>query len=207
MDSSKNWQRCSTTTFWEKEASCSHVVQIYENDEEFLNLLEGFVSGGIAAGDAVIILATKAHQAGLEKKLRAAGTDVAALKAKDQFLALDAEAVLEKIMVNDWPDYRLFMQTISEVFGRARKGGRPVRAFGELVAILWGRGNSAATIMLEQLWNMYCEKETFTLFCAYPKSDFPDNSEVSLRNICKTHAKRIAGSGNSAREVSFLDLA
>jgi hypothetical protein len=206
MDLDKNWQRCHSHTFWKEEASCSHVVQIYENDTEFLNLLEGFVSGGFSAGEAVILIATRSHLDTLEKNLKQSGTDLEAMKANGQYLPFDADEMLGMFMVNDWPDYSLFMVTISEAFGKARKDGRPVRAFGEMVALLWAQGNSGATIMVEQLWNMYCEKEPFALFCAYPKSEFPDNSMVSLKHICKTHSKMIAGCENSTTELSYVNV-
>jgi hypothetical protein len=98
------------------------------------------------------------------------------------------------------------MEAISEIFGRARKGGRAVRAFGEMVAVLWQKGNSGATLMLEQLWNMYCEKEPVVLFCAYPGSSFSQEPAVSLQNICKTHSKMIAGKRNASTELSYLNL-
>ena len=206
MHTDQNWQRCNSHNFWKEEAACSHVVQIYENDEEFMNLLEGFVTSGIFAGDSVIIIATSAHLTALEQKLKQVGLDVDALRAADQDVPLDAEETLAKFMVSDWPDYSLFMQTVSGVFDRARKDGRNIRAFGEMVAILWAQGNSGATIMVEQLWNMYCEKEPFALFCAYPKSEFPDNTGVSLRHICKTHSKMISGCDNSKTELSYLNI-
>jgi hypothetical protein len=206
MNSTKNWQQCDTNTFWNEEAASAHVVQIYENDAAFLNLLEGFVTGGIAAGDGVVLIATCEHLGLLEQRLKLAGLDVEALKADDQYLPLHAEEILGRIMINDWPNYSLFMETITRAFRQVKKNNRHIRAFGELVAILWAQGNSGATIMLEQLWNMYGEKEPFSLFCAYPKSAFPENSDVSIRNICKTHSKIISGSTNSTKDLTYKNI-
>jgi hypothetical protein len=206
MNTIKNWHHCDTDIFWQEEAADAHVVQLYENEEEFLELLESFVTGGIATGDAVVIIATSAHLNSLEQKLKLAGLDLDALKAENQYLPLIAEEVLARIMINDWPNYSLFMETITRVFRRVSNGKRHVRAFGEMVAVLWAQGNSGATIMLEQLWNMYCEKEPFSLFCAYPKSAFPDNSDVSLRNICKTHSKIISGNATAANKLTYKNV-
>lgn len=206
MNSTKNWHHCDADIFWKDEAASAHVVQVYENEDEFLNLLEGFVTGGLEAGDAVVLIATSAHLNALEQKLKLTGLDLEALKADDQYLPLIAEEVLARIMINDWPNYSLFMETITRIFRRVSNGQRHVRAFGEMVAILWEQGNSGATIMLEQLWNMYCEKQPFTLFCAYPKSAFPNNSNVSLRNICKTHTKMIANAANSSSELTYMNV-
>ncbi|MDB5261730.1 MAG: hypothetical protein JWQ14_1011 [Adhaeribacter sp.] len=198
MEKDKNWQQCNMQTFWGEVAACSHVVQIYENEDALLNLLEGFVTGGLTVGDSVVIIATPAHLFLLEQKLRLHGLNVDALCATGQYLSLNAEEVLAEFMVNDWPDYGLFMTTIDEVFSRIRKSPGQVRVFGEMVALLWARGNSSATVMLEHLWNTYCEKETFSLFCAYPQEGFPQDTTTSLRTICNAHSKMVTGWGKSS---------
>ena len=206
MNSGKNWQRSDSQTFWQEEGACSHVVQIYDNDEEFLDLLEGFVANGLKAGEAVVLVGTEAHLSALEMRLKLLDLDLAALKLQEQYLPFKAEEMLPKFMVNDWPDYSRFMQLASEMLSIARKIDRKVRVFGEMVALLWEQGKTGATIMLEQLWNMYCEKEPATLLCAYPKSAFPEGSNVSIQNICKHHTKRITSDANSKNELLYLDL-
>jgi len=207
MITSKDWQRCKTQTFWKEKAACSHVVQIYENEETFLSLLEGFVTDGFTNDETVILIATEAHLSAMALRLQTAGFNTKALEVQGKFMAFNAEEVLAKFMVNDWPDYSLFMQTISSIFGQARKNKQPVRAFGEMVAVLWEQGKTGSTIMLEQLWNMFCEKEPFSLFCAYPKSAFPEGSDVSLQNICKHHSKVISGTQPVASDLLYREVA
>ena len=206
MESAKDWQQCTSKTFWSEVASCSHVVQLYENDDALLNLLEGFVAGGISVNDSVIIIATKAHLADLNKRLSLHGLNVEALAASDQYIALDAEATLATFMVDGWPDYSLFVNMASQVFDRVRGSNRNVRAFGEMVAILWEQGNSGATVMLEHLWNAFFEKESFSLFCAYPKHTFSEDATNTLSNICKAHSKLITNSGNSITELAYQHI-
>ena len=206
MITERSWQRCSTQTFWGEEASCSHVLQIYENEESFLNMLEGFAAGGLTVDDCVVIIATPAHLLELEQRLRSHGLNMDALSATGQYVALNAEEVLTRFMVNEWPDYSLFMDAINDVFQKLPRQNRQVRAFGEMVVLLWEKGNSGATVMLEHLWNAYSEKESFSLFCAYPKSAFPDDANTSLSNICKAHSKIITGSEKSITELSFSQV-
>jgi hypothetical protein len=66
-----------------------------------------------------------------------------------------------------------------------------VRAFGEMVALQWARGNSGATHRLEELWHHLCQKDGLSLFCAYPKSGFTQDADVSIKQICETHSKVI----------------
>lgn len=56
--------------FWAEVAPCDHLVQLYEDDDVFLDSLEGFVSGGIRRGDASVVIATPAHRKGLERRLK-----------------------------------------------------------------------------------------------------------------------------------------
>ena len=72
---------------------------------------------------------------------------------------------------------------------RARSHARPVRAFGEMVALLWARGDNAATIRLEHLWQTLCLAQGFSLFCAYPRSGFTQDAGDSIRQICETHSQ------------------
>jgi hypothetical protein len=75
-----------------------------------------------------------------------------------------------------------------------------------MVALLWERGNSAATIQLEQLWNKFCETEVFCLFCAYPKSGFKNDAGASITHICKAHVKVICSDENFPAEIQYKNV-
>jgi hypothetical protein len=49
-------------------------------------------------------------------------------------------------------------------------GRRRVRAYGEMVALLWAEGNVNGAIQLEKLWNDMGKIRDFSLFCAYPQA-------------------------------------
>jgi len=67
-----------------------------------------------------------------------------------------------------------------------------VRAFGEMVAILWAQGNSGATVRLEHLWQDLCQEQNLALFCAYPRCGFTLDSAQSIEDICAAHSRVIA---------------
>lgn len=190
----KNWQEVKPKDFWGEIAPCEHVLQIYDSHEVFINTLSQFVGDGINSGDCTIVIATRQHIKSLERLLTEHGINVDSLKNEDQFIALDAEEVLRSFMVNDWPDSTKFFNTISALFTRATRKNRNVRAFGEMVAILWSQGLNGATVQLEHLWNEFCAGHHMTLFCAYPKSGFTEDAEQSIQHICATHSKVIYGS-------------
>ena len=111
----------------------------------------------------------------------------------DQLIILDVEQTLAEFIRNGWPDDTLFHEVIGKILGRAGHSGRHVRAFGEMVAVLWAQGHSGATVRLEHLWHHLCRKESFSLFCAYPRSGFTEDAAASIQQICRTH-DRVVGS-------------
>ena len=89
---------------------------------------------------------------------------------------------------------------------RARKSGVQVRAFGEMVALLWESGESRATIQLENLWNKFGETEKFCLFCAYPKDGFKNDAGASVMHICSTHNKVIGSDLDFPLDIQYRNV-
>lgn len=177
--------------FWGEIAPCEHVLQIYDDDEVFLGSLERFARAGLVAGEAVVIIATPPHRAELERRLAAEGLDVAGLREEDRYLAFDAAETLARFMRKGWPDETLFRGVVGEVLQRARRGHRRVRAFGEMVALLWAQGDCGATVCLEHCWHVVCQLEDLPLFCAYPRAGFTKEAAESLRDICAAHSRLV----------------
>ncbi len=179
--------------FWGEISPCEHLVQIYYDNSVFLDSLEGFVAGGISAGDGVVVIATPAHLLALGDRLMKRGINVRAALQAEQYFALDAEETLSKFMINGWPDPVLFRDLVASILQRAKGGSnRHVRAFGEMVAVLWSQGNNNATVRLEHLWHRLCQEQSFSLFCAYPRSGFTVDAHESIREICATHSRVVS---------------
>lgn len=185
----RNLKKAPADIFWGEIAACEHVVQIYRHDRAFLDALQGFVEGGFAADECVVVIATREHIAYLNERLLLRGFDIAALRKTEQYIELDAEETLSQFMTNGWPDDGRFISLVTSLLNRARARGRQVRAFGEMVALLWAQGHNGATVRLEHLWHQLCEECGFSLFCAYPQSGFTQDVEASVREICATHSK------------------
>jgi hypothetical protein len=175
--------------FWAELSPCEHVVQVYEDDSAFLDTLAEFVVGGLVRGEAVIVIATPLHRAGLQQRLTANLIDHAAAQASDQLILMDAEETLTQFLIDKWPNDALFFEVIGRVLERAQRGGRKVRAFGEMVAVMWARGYCGATIRLEHLWTDLCREKAFSLFCAYPKVGFTQDAAHDIAHVCALHSK------------------
>jgi len=179
--------------FWGELAPCEHLLQLYEDDGTFLDTLESYVRDGLVVGDAVVVICTTRHARHLSKRLRALGVDIEKESRSRRLILMNAESTLQSFVGEDgWPNDDRFYEVIGKILRRARgKENRRVRAFGEMVAVLWDRGQNAATVRLEYLWNRLSREEEFKLFCAYPKAGFTDYALKSLQDICAAHSRVI----------------
>ena len=183
-------KKASPRAAWSALAPGEHSVQIYGHDNTFLDTLEGFVTGGIFAGEGVVVIATAPHLHDLEKRLRSnTWLQLDRARWEERYVALLAQEVLDRFMVDGRPDEARFEATVQPLLERARLGRRKMRAFGEMVALLWSQGNAPAALELEQLWNALVKRERFALFCAYPRSCFDGDDDTSLKLVCSAHSR------------------
>lgn len=168
-----------------------HLLHLYDDKERFATLLAEFVATGVANGEATIVIATTPHLAALDDALRERNIDVGAMLLQNRYLPLDAGAALELFMRGGQPDAKLFLRMVTDLMQRARRGGCRVRAFGEMVALLWARGEHAATLRLEHLWHALCQRENLLLLCAYPRCGFAPGSDHALAAIGAAHSREV----------------
>ncbi len=168
-----------------------HFVQFYDNEFFLLDSITEYIRTGLQAGDACIVIATESHRNGLAAKLMRHGLDVVNDGLGTRYFAFDAEETLSRFFINEVIYPELFHKVVGEVIGRAGKGGRHVRAFGEMVALLAGQGKFKAATQLEQLWNELKEQHEFSLFCAYSLKTFNGQSSQALIDVCQEHSQVI----------------
>jgi DcmR-like sensory protein len=181
-----------TKIFWGEIAPNDHIVHFYDDDETFLTTLAGYIAEGLSKRESVIIIATPKHLSRLAHLLGSSGVDLMRPLAEDRYIALDAAVALSCFMVDGWPNEEMFASLVKYLIKRASRNGRRIRAFGEMVALLWTAGNRAATVQLEDLWNQYCRDYGFCLLCSYPKAGFsndPAQSIAETREICAHHTR------------------
>jgi hypothetical protein len=183
-----------TGAFWGQLSETEHAVQVYRDDDTFLDSLEGFIASGLRAGESVIIIATATHLHELGKRLRVGWIDLDRARWEDRYIAILAQETLSRFMVDGMPDEALFSSAIRELVARARGRGRKLRAFGEMVGVLWAEGNKDAALRLEHLWARIQAEEKFPLFCAYSRSQLKQDSlESDIASICAAHTRVVPG--------------
>lgn len=175
-----------------------HFVQFYDNEFFLLDSITEFMSDGLHAGDACVVIGTESHRDGLAAKLLGHGLDVVNDGLGNRYFALDAQETLSRFYVNDVIDPALFRKVVGDVVTRAGQGGRHVRAFGEMVALLTGHGNFKAATQLEQLWNELRKKHELSLFCAYSLVSFNGHRSKELIDVCREHSQVIPAESYNA---------
>jgi signal transduction histidine kinase len=188
---------------WGDPGHRAHTVQFYAEDTSLLDELSRLIGAALGAGDVAVVIATKAHRAGLAQRLKSLGFDTAKAAEQGRCVAMDAAETLTKFMRDGWPEAALFTEVVGSILAQAATvaGGKTPRiaAFGEMVALLWAKGNAEAAVRLEQLWNNLAQTHPFSLRCAYPMSGFDrENHGDSFLKICAEHSHVIPVESYSA---------
>ena len=179
-----------------------HVVQFYGRDEELAERVTGYLLGALASTGVAIVIATPEHRLEFETRLGQAGVDLAAARDDGSYLALDAAQTLSELMAADQLDGAAFDRVIGTVIAAAGAGGRPVRAFGEMVALLWDDGLVNDAVQLEAMWEELGGKHPFFLFCGY-RTDAVTRDMVAFAEVCRLHEEVVGGRSVTARTFAF----
>lgn len=175
-----------------------HLVEFYETDAFLVDTVSGFLLPALRDGDAAIVVATAEHRDAFEAALDDAGIDVQAAVRDGRYLGFDARDVLSRFMVDGAPDPALFARAVGGVMDAASRGGRNIRVYGEMVALLWDDGDVASALALEDLWNELSDVRSFELLCAYPMRSFADpDCAAAFQRVCEQHSTVIPAEGYS----------
>ena len=180
-----------------------HVVQFYGADEELAVTVGGYLAEGIRSGDGILIVATAPHRLVFAAELARAGIDLAGERDAGRLVTEDAAEVLDRFLVGDVLDHERFRSVASDLILRVAAGGRPVRIYAEMVAVLWDAGQVGLAVELEELWNGLGALLPFALLCAYPSRLMPGAETAdAVREVCLLHSA-VSGAGPAVRKRSF----
>lgn len=185
---------------WSEIGEREHFVQFYESDAFLVSSVADYIGAGLQdQGTANVVIATPAHRQACERLWETRGIDVAEARACGRYIALDAVDALDRFMRQRWPQPALFEEVLGHRIAEACARHGRVRAFGEMVALLWAQGNETAAIRLEELWHQLGERQQFALFCAYPLHSFADSAhQKRFRQICRHHQRVIPAESYTA---------
>ena len=165
-----------------------HTCDFFGDDTHLVTTVAASLRPAFALQHAVIVIATPEHLAALEAQLEPFAA-VRAAKASGLYLPLDADLTLSRLSTAGRPNRRKFEQVVGAPVAEALARWGGVRAYGEMVSLLWMRGLHDAAIELEELWNELIGYHPIALLCGYAAHGFPDgrSSEAATR-VGRQHA-------------------
>jgi hypothetical protein len=185
------------------------MVRFYGTDDELAVTVGGYLAKGIRSGDGILVVATAPHRLVFAAALARAGIDPARERGAGRLLMEDAAESLDRFLVGGVLDRERFHSVASGLILRAAAGGRPVRIYAEMVAVLWDAGQVGLAVELEELWNGLGALLPFALLCAYP-SRLMTGAETAdaVREVCLLHSAVSAAEADGAAEpVSAAEAA
>jgi hypothetical protein len=184
-----------------------HLVQLYGKDDLCLAKNVGrFLSEGMRQLDGLLVIATPTHTQAISRHLAEEAASAALAAERDgRLVFLDARETLDRLLVEGQPDKYRFESVVgrvlSEVLSRSRSG--KVRAFGEMVSLLWADGHQEQARVLESLWNEHLAGSRCSLYCAYSIDLFGDGVDpAGLSAIVGAHSHLLAGHNTVLSSVS-----
>jgi KaiC/GvpD/RAD55 family RecA-like ATPase len=182
-----------------------HSVQIYEHVSELAEVVADYLAAGFAAGEPAILIATEEHRVEFLEALDERGCDF----DEGDLTMLDARETLGRILEGDRPSAERFQDVVGgaiEAVGM-RCPGRKIRAFGEMVDVLFATGRREAADELEKLWNDLASTGAFSLLCAYRLDLFDRSTQASpLPRICESHT-HVVPAADVSRLTRAVDYA
>jgi len=117
--------------------------------------------------------------------------DVDAALSSRRLVLRDARKTLASFLVDGKPDWQRFQGEIGGLLSSVpTPDGVPVRAYGEMVDLLWRDGESKEAIRLEEFWNDLHHTHSFDLLCAYVMGNFDkEASRQDFDEVCALHSR------------------
>jgi hypothetical protein len=155
----------------------THRALVHASPRQLTASVGPFLEAGILRGAAVIVIATPEHAGALQERI---GTE--------RVLWLDAGSMVDLLAGSDGAvDPARAGQVMGDLVREATKVG-PLWLFGEMAALLVERGEMAAALHLETLWNELARSHDLHRLCGYTHEAFERAEAAGLHDVfCAEH--------------------
>jgi hypothetical protein len=180
-----------------------HAVRFYDSEAALCRIVASFLREGLALGQPALVIATPEHSQGIIAELRARELNIKALRGTYGLIVLEAQKTMDSFMVNGRPDTSRFTETVTAAIDMTGHRGRtPIRAYSEMVDVLWKDGRDEAAIQLEVLWNKVARTRQFSLLCGYAMGNFYKQAR-HLEDVYEQHTQIIPHDTHDAKVIAF----
>jgi hypothetical protein len=190
----------SWTELLVQAAPGEHVAQLYGDDDQLLaRNVSRYLSEGLTRQDGLVVVATPEHTQAIARHLtEESAAPTLEAERTGRLVFLDAHGTLQRLLRDGHPDKALFEAVVGGLLAEARSrsaSGR-VRAFGEMVSLLWSEERFADAALLESYWNDLLAGSDYSLYCAYRVDLFAEKVDMAgMNTIVGAHTHLFAGAG------------
>ena len=188
-----------------------HLVQLYREPSFLANAVAGWALPALERGGCAILIGVPANTALVFARLQEEGIDVDAVREEGRLVVVDASWLLAQFMAGRSPDAERFKAHVVAILDAAREARRvpdaEIRAWGEMVNLLWQNGNAPAAQALETMWNEVIDAQPgLRLLCSYALDNLdPGTHAGALHDVCAGHSQLIPEEDEARFEIALGD--
>jgi hypothetical protein len=182
-----------------------HLLQLCGEESLLVRNVGRYLKEGALRGERMIVVATAGHARLFTEELEASGVQVGPLLRDGRLGILDAEETLASILPHGELDWPHFDGIAGGLVRQMTADGTRLRAYGEMVDLLWKRGRLGAATRLEEFWNRLQESLRFSLYCSYTVDLLaPGTKGTELLEMASTHSHLLPSQTNGELEAAVL---
>ncbi|MCU1538540.1 MAG: regulatory protein [Humibacillus sp.] len=170
-------------------------------DREGIETVARFMSEGWARSERALAVTTAGHLRRLDAALRRLGHDPDALRRDTRYTCVEADAMIQQASTTGGFDPERFGALAVDLVRRAGAGS-PVRAFGEVVARLWQRGEVQAALEVERQWQGLLRRHDLSILSASAATAFGRSTLLDVRRICDLHTELSSAAAPQAGDAA-----
>ncbi|HEU4611072.1 MAG TPA: MEDS domain-containing protein, partial [Kofleriaceae bacterium] len=163
-----------------------HIAQLYRSPAFLADAVGLYLAEGVRRGESCLVIAVPENRDAILAAMARHGAEPSQLIAAGRLALHDAEQMLSDLIDGGRIDRtraeQVFAASLDELCGEA-----PLRAYGEMVMLLWRSGNAAIAVDLERVWNKLLTGRPVSLLCGYQLdhvgATFPSFSEACHEHV------------------------
>ncbi len=180
-----------------------HLVQFYDEDSSLSRNVALYLKEGAEQGDRMIVVATPSHVRLFKEALKTSEVDADDLVRDGRLHLLDAEETLRSLQIDGELNWPHFERKVRSLLREINPDGSGLRAYGEMVDLLWKAGRLGDATRLEEFWNRLHETMRFSLYCSYTVDLLgPGTTGADLQEMITMHTHLLPMHGDGALEAA-----
>lgn len=167
-----------------------HLVHFYEGQSGLASTAADYLGAGLEGGRAALVIARPEHGEAIEQALKERGADPGTLRTAGRLVVLDAAVTLARFHARGRVSWSDFQASIGRQIDELEQRHNGVRAYSEMVDVLWTQGHRDAALSLEAFWNELARRHSFAVVCGYSMDPFDIQG---CATVCATHSRVLPG--------------